>query len=105
MKKIYITGQEVKEHLELYKRGSALSSVKKILENPKRLSELGFSLEQFKQIDEDIKQVNVDYINWCKKMEEKYQIYFTGNILSFCWLICKCMKRGEITLPFLLKHL
>lgn len=42
MKKIYITGQEVKEHLELYKRGSALSSVKKILENPKRLSELGF---------------------------------------------------------------
>ena len=64
MKKIYITGQEVKEHLELYKRGSALSSVKKILENPKRLSELGFSLEQFKQIDEDIKQVNVDYINW-----------------------------------------
>lgn len=81
MKKIYITGQEVKEHLELYKRGSALLSVKKILENPKRLSELGFSLEQFKQIDEDIKQVNVDYINWCKKMEEKYQIYFTGNIL------------------------
>ena len=31
MKKIYITGQEVKEHLELYKRGSALSSVKKII--------------------------------------------------------------------------
>ena len=59
MKKIYITGQEVKEHLELYKRGSALSSVKKILENPKRLSELGFSLEQFKQIDEDIKQINM----------------------------------------------
>lgn len=81
MRKIYITGQEAKEHLALYKRGSALSSVKKILENTDRVCELGFVLEQFKSIDEDIKQINADYIKWCKKMEEKYQIHFTGNIL------------------------
>lgn len=76
--KIYITGQEVRTS-ELYKRGSALSSVKKILENPKDYL-VDFLWNGFKQIDEDIKQVNVDYINWCRKWK-KYQIYFTGNIL------------------------
>lgn len=81
MQTIRITGQEAKEHLRIYKLGSALSSVKKIINNPKRVSELGFSLKQFEKIDEDLKRVNEDYLNWCKNMEIKYQIHFTGDVL------------------------
>lgn len=81
MRTIRITGREAKDHLEIYKHSSALSSVKRIIDNPERVLELGFSLEQFEKINEDINQVNSDYLNWCKNMEEKYQIHFTGNVL------------------------
>lgn len=81
MQKIQITGQEAKEHLRIYKMGTALSSVKKIINNSERVLELGFSLDQFSKIDEEIDKINEDYLDWCKNMESKYQIHFTGNIL------------------------
>lgn len=81
-----LTGSEVKEHINIYKRKTALDSIKRIIENEKRLLEFGYVKEDFCNLDKDIIKNEELYFEWCKKIERKYGISINEKIYTIDYI-------------------